>query len=227
MIDALIAAAQQAEALERSQLFCPFLVERPASRTQQEQRPWRIDGFDRGEDRLGLHHHSGAATERSVVDRAMHIGGVVAQVVCSQIEQLASPSPAKQTLGAERVDETREDGEHVDLHGVQAYEAMIFHITDTATWADSLRRGKHTGSTRGIDLAEEGYIHCSTADQWPGVIERFYADATDLLLLHIDEESLTSPLVYEQLPGAPGTFPHIYGPINLEAVVTTEPITHG
>ena len=154
----------------------------------------------------------------------MHIGGVVSQVVCSQIEQLVGTSPAEQTLGAERVDESREDGEHVDLHGVQAYEAMIFHITDTATWADSLRRGKHTGSTRGIDLSEEGYIHCSTADQWPGVVERFYADATDLLLLHIDEDKLTSPLVYEQLPGAPETFPHVYGPINLDAVVTVEPI---
>ena len=154
----------------------------------------------------------------------MHIGGVVSQVVCSQVEQLVTTSSAEQTLGAERVDESREDGEHVDLHGVQAYEAMIFHITDTATWADSLRRGKHTGSTRGIDLSEEGYIHCSTADQWPGVVERFYADATDLLLLHIDEDKLTSPLVYEQLPGAPETFPHVYGPINLDAVVTVEPI---
>ena len=154
----------------------------------------------------------------------MQIRGVFAQVVGSQIEQLVGTRPAEQTLGTERVDQCREYGEHVDLHGVQAYEAMIFHITDTATWADSQRRGKHTGSTRGIDLAEEGYIHCSTTEQWPGVIERFYADATDLLLLHIDEEKLTSPLVYEQLPGAPGTFPHIYGPINLDAVITAEPI---
>jgi uncharacterized protein (DUF952 family) len=154
------------------------------------------------------------------------IGGVFSQVVRSQIEQLAGTGPPEQTLGAERVDESREDGEHVDLHGVQAYEAMIFHITDTATWADSQHRGKHTGSTRGIDLSDEGYIHCSTADQWRGVIERFYADATDLLLLHIDEEKLTSPLVYEQLPGSADTFPHIYGPINLDAVVTAEPIAN-
>ena len=101
---------------------------------------------------------------------------------------------------------------------------MIFHITDTATWATSQQRGTHTGSTRGIDLAEEGYIHCSTADQWPGVIERYFAGATDLILLHVDEQSLTSPLVYEQLPGAPDTFPHVYGPINLDAVVDTERI---
>ena len=101
---------------------------------------------------------------------------------------------------------------------------MIFHITDTTTWQRSQLQGRHTGSTRGIDLAEEGYIHCSTADQWPGVIERYYAGATDLILLHVDEQSLTSPLVYEQLPGAPGTFPHVYGPINLDAVVDTERI---
>jgi uncharacterized protein (DUF952 family) len=101
---------------------------------------------------------------------------------------------------------------------------MIFHITDTATWAGSQLRGMHTGSTRGIDLVEEGYIHCSSAEQWPGVVERFYADAPDLLLLHIDEEKLTSPLVYEQLAGAPESFPHIYGPINLDAVVAAEPI---
>jgi glutathione S-transferase len=107
---------------------------------------------------------------------------------------------------------------------VQAYEAMIFHITDTATWQQSQQQGRHTASTRGVDLAEEGYIHCSTEEQWRGVIQRYYADATDLILLHVDEQRLTSPLVYEQLPGAPGTFPHVYGPINLDAVVETEPI---
>ncbi|HZX53421.1 MAG TPA: DUF952 domain-containing protein [Ilumatobacteraceae bacterium] len=105
---------------------------------------------------------------------------------------------------------------------MQAYEPMIFHITDGATWASSQHAGQHTGSTRGIDLADEGYIHCSTAQQWPGVLERFYGGATDLLLLHIDEEQLTSPFVYEQLPGMPEPFPHVYGPINLAAVVHTE-----
>jgi uncharacterized protein (DUF952 family) len=99
---------------------------------------------------------------------------------------------------------------------------MIFHITDTATWAKSQRAGVHTGSTRGVDLDDEGYIHFSTAEQWPGVIARYYGDASDLVLLHVDEQLLTSPLVYEQLPGAPEPFPHLYGPLNLDAVVTAE-----
>lgn len=102
---------------------------------------------------------------------------------------------------------------------------MIFHITDTATWDASQQKGHHTGSTRGVDLAEEGYIHCSTAEQWQGVIDRYYSGASDLVLLHIDEQLLTSPMVYEQMPGASEPFPHVYGPINLAAVVTAEPLT--
>jgi uncharacterized protein (DUF952 family) len=99
---------------------------------------------------------------------------------------------------------------------------MIFHITDTETWAQSQARGRHTGSTRGVDLAEEGYIHCSTAAQWPRVRERFYAGVPGLLLLHVDETKLTFPLRYEQLGDAGDAFPHVYGPIDLDAVVAVE-----
>lgn len=96
---------------------------------------------------------------------------------------------------------------------------MIFHLTEPERWQQSQTEGVHTGSTRGVELAQEGYIHCSTAEQWPGVVERFYADATELLLLHVDESKLDAPLVYEQLGGAPEPFPHVYGPIPLAAVV--------
>jgi uncharacterized protein (DUF952 family) len=135
---------------------------------------------------------------------------------------MTGPGFAEEALGTEGVDQPRKNREHVDLHDVQAYEAMIFHITDTATWKNSQLQGVHTGSTRGVDLASEGYIHCSTAQQWRGVVDRYYADASDLVLLHVDEQLLTSPLIYEQLPGVPEPFPHVYGPINLEAVVTAE-----
>jgi len=99
---------------------------------------------------------------------------------------------------------------------------MIFHLTEPDRWARSLAEGVHTGSTRGIDLAQEGYIHCSTADQWPGVVERYYADAEQLLLLHVDESLLEAPLVYERLGAAPAEFPHVYGPIPLAAVVQVQ-----
>ncbi len=99
---------------------------------------------------------------------------------------------------------------------------MIFHLTDPARWAQSLAAGEHTGSSRGVELADEGFIHCSTAAQWPATVERFYADVDALVLLHIDETLLNVPLVVEQLGDAPEPFPHVYGPIPLAAVVNVE-----
>ena len=99
---------------------------------------------------------------------------------------------------------------------------MIYHLTDPATWAHSQAAGQHTGSTRDTDLEQEGFIHCSTAEQWPATVERFYADVDELLLLHIDEEALDAPLVYEQLGSAPEPFPHVYGPIPLAAIVEVQ-----
>lgn len=99
---------------------------------------------------------------------------------------------------------------------------MIFHLTEPDRWTQSVADGVHTGSTRGVELAQEGYIHCSTAEQWPAVVGRFYSDAEQLLLLHVDETKLDAPLVYEQLGDAPEAFPHVYGPIPLAAVVEVE-----
>jgi len=104
---------------------------------------------------------------------------------------------------------------------------MIFHITESARWRRSIDEGEHTGSTRGVELDEEGFIHCSTSGQWSHTVDRFYAGVPDLVLLHIDEELLLAPLVYEQLPGAHEPFPHVYGPINLEAVVRVEHLDQG
>ena len=99
---------------------------------------------------------------------------------------------------------------------------MIYHLTEPDRWSQSVAEGVHTGSTRGVELAQEGYIHCSTAAQWPGVVERFYGDAAELLLLHVDESKLDAPLIYEQLGEAAESFPHIYGPIPIAAVVEIE-----
>jgi glutathione S-transferase len=99
---------------------------------------------------------------------------------------------------------------------------VIYHLTERSRWERSLAEGEHTGSTRGIELADEGFIHCSTADQWRGVRQRFYADLDDLVLLHIDETVLTAPVVYERVGDAPSEFPHVYGPIELAAVVEVQ-----
>ncbi len=96
----------------------------------------------------------------------------------------------------------------------------IFHIATVADWQVAQRVGSYTTSTHGVTLAEEGFIHASRGDQWQDVRDRFYGEVTEqLVLLTIDTERLTAPVVEESPPGTAETFPHIYGPLNPDAVV--------
>ena len=81
--------------------------------------------------------------------------------------------------------------------------------------------GEYRVSTRHAMLDEVGFIHCSRAEQVDGVRAMFYADVPDLLLLTIDTDLLSSPWQLDDVAGADLSFPHVYGPINLDAVVAT------
>lgn len=100
---------------------------------------------------------------------------------------------------------------------------MIYHLAEQADWEQALRDGSYIRSTRGRSLEQEGFIHASSAEQWPVVRSRFYADVPGpLVLLHVDETRLGSPVVDEVGDPATGeTFPHVYGPIEVDAVVGT------
>jgi uncharacterized protein (DUF952 family) len=94
---------------------------------------------------------------------------------------------------------------------------MIYHITSQVSWNQAKAKGYYEAAS----LATEGFIHNSSLQQLPGVQQRYYKDATGMIVLHIDETKLTSPLKYELAPSINETFPHIYGPINIDAVVKT------
>jgi glutathione S-transferase len=78
-----------------------------------------------------------------------------------------------------------------------------------------------------VTLEQEGYLHASREDQWEAVLERYYADVTEpLVLLEIDTDLLHVPWVEElPHPGAAETFPHIYGPLSPDAVVSATPLS--
>ena len=83
-------------------------------------------------------------------------------------------------------------------------------------------------STAGRTLADEGFIHASQAAQVAGVANMFYRDsADDLVVLVIDTGLVRAPVRYEDVPGADAPFPHIYGPLNTDAVVDVRPLPAG
>jgi uncharacterized protein (DUF952 family) len=101
----------------------------------------------------------------------------------------------------------------------------IFHLALRSDWEAARASGSYTTSTLGRTLAEEGFIHASRGDQWQGVRDRFYADVTEpLVLLVVETARLTSPVVEEVPEGATEAFPHIYGPLNVDAVVQAVPL---
>jgi uncharacterized protein (DUF952 family) len=97
----------------------------------------------------------------------------------------------------------------------------IYHLAEPEHWAAARASGSYEQSTLGRTLAQEGFIHCSSAEQWPVVRRAFYAAYPGpLLLLEIDETRLGSPVVHEVGDPATGEeFPHVYGPVNVDAVV--------
>ncbi len=100
---------------------------------------------------------------------------------------------------------------------------MIFHITSRAAWLEARERGDY----RTESLETEGFIHCSTESQVVPVAHKFYEGQSGLLLLVIEPTRLSSDLKWEPPSGGappPGVpegdlFPHVYGPINLDAIV--------
>lgn len=99
--------------------------------------------------------------------------------------------------------------------------AQIFHITTASAWQAALTEGQYTPPS----LTTEGFLHGSTQAQVVGTANRFFQGQTDLVLLAIACDRLRAELRWETVPDH-GTFPHLYGPLNLDAVVAVLPFPY-
>lgn len=93
---------------------------------------------------------------------------------------------------------------------------MILHIVKKETWDEARKVGEYRGDT----LASEGFIHCSQPDQVIEVADYVFQGTQGLILLVIDEAKVVSEIKYED-PGNNKLYPHIYGPLNIDAVIKT------
>ena len=98
----------------------------------------------------------------------------------------------------------------------------LFHLALKGDWEQARETGTYQWSTRGMRLVEVGFIHCSWQEQVAKTFERFYADAGNVLLLEIDPTRLTAPMRADAIPTGE-LFPHLYGPLPIEAVRTFTP----
>ncbi|MFD5638056.1 DUF952 domain-containing protein [Streptomyces sp. NPDC127077] len=101
----------------------------------------------------------------------------------------------------------------------------LLHLTERSLWEAARASGTFEISTRGRTLQEEGFIHCSLRRQLPAVAAMVYGSYTgpdELVVLVVDAERLTAPVRFEAMTPGGEEFPHIYGPITVDAVVDVE-----
>lgn len=91
----------------------------------------------------------------------------------------------------------------------------ILHCSTRAAWDAAVAQGAYAAES----LASEGFIHCSTPAQILAVADARFRGQGGLVLLCIDADRLDSEVRYENLEGGTVLFPHVYGPVNLDAVL--------
>lgn len=94
----------------------------------------------------------------------------------------------------------------------------LFHITTAEAW----ERAKAAGEYRAPSLDTEQFIHLSTDQQWLRTAQRFFRGQHGLVLLSIRADGLKAEVRFEAADGE--QFPHLYGALNLDAVVDVFPL---
>lgn len=100
----------------------------------------------------------------------------------------------------------------------------IFHIALTQEWEDAKLVGEYRVSTLGATVEDVGYVHGSFRDQVERIGSSLCSNVSEpVIVLQIDPNRLSVPVRVENLEGGSEPFPHIYGPLAIDAVVATMP----
>lgn len=90
---------------------------------------------------------------------------------------------------------------------------MLYHVVKETHWNTFKKSNLYFSET----FDTENFIHLSEASQIKGVLERYYKNQNNLLILCIEKEKLTSDLIYEKATNN-DHFPHLYGGLNVNAI---------
>ncbi|MGB5759380.1 MAG: DUF952 domain-containing protein [Acidimicrobiales bacterium] len=96
---------------------------------------------------------------------------------------------------------------------------LLYHVATEHDW--SRRTATHYQPS---GIVDEGFVHLSSAEQLVATLHRHYPGRRDLILLTVDPTRASAELVWEDISGSGVAFPHIYGAIELSAVVAAEPL---
>lgn len=94
-------------------------------------------------------------------------------------------------------------------------EDLIFHLVKKKDWKAQKKESRYHPET----LDSEGFIHCSSGNDIEEVANRLFRGERRILLIVINTTLIEPELKYEQDEETGVSYPHIYGPLNLDAVI--------
>ena len=87
---------------------------------------------------------------------------------------------------------------------------------------DEYDQAKQTGLLYRDSLDKEGFIHASPKSQLNRVANKYYTNVINPLVITLAKDKIEPEVKWE--PATGGLYPHIFGPLNIDAAVETTPI---
>ena len=100
---------------------------------------------------------------------------------------------------------------------------VIYKICTKDEWEKASASGIYSGSK---DDLRDGFIHFSCLHQLQGTLDKHFKGKKDLLLLEIDIKSLDQSTLKWEKSRNQEKFPHLYGALNLDAVISKVEISN-
>ena len=98
--------------------------------------------------------------------------------------------------------------------------AHVYHFVKLEDWENACQAGHYAPPS----INEVGFIHLCRQEQIEFVRGKYFAGQTGLRLLEIDPVLVQAEIRYEKSEPDQDTFPHLYGPLNLDAVIGLTPL---
>jgi uncharacterized protein (DUF952 family) len=97
--------------------------------------------------------------------------------------------------------------------------SVIYHLALQEDW----ERAAGAGAYAPASLRDDGFIRCATATEHAALANARFPGRTDLVLLLVDTDRLAAEVRFERPEPGGARFPHVYGPLDLEAVFEAAP----
>ena len=99
-------------------------------------------------------------------------------------------------------------------------ESMIYHLALERSWKKQLKEGDYQPDS----LNQQGFIHASSWEQINATYHKHFSRPNQLLIIVIDPLKVKSEIKYENFSEGDQLYPHIYGPLNQDAINKIETV---